>query len=180
MLRNLVTNNTMSASELSAGPRRFHFIGICGTAMGAVAGAMKRRGYEVSGSDANVYPPMSTYLENEGINISSGYDAANIPPDTDVIVVGNAISRGNPEAEQALRLKALYVSMPEILKQYFLRGKRNLVVTGTHGKTTTTTLLTWILKNAGTESRILDRRHPEELRWRRQLHRLRVRRARRR
>lgn len=119
--------------------------------MGAVAGAMKRRGYEVTGSDANVYPPMSTYLEREGIKISSGYDAANIPPDTDVIVVGNAISRGNPEAEQALRLKALYVSMPEILKQYFLRGKRNLVVTGTHGKTTTTTLLTWILKNAGTD-----------------------------
>ncbi|MEZ5329731.1 MAG: UDP-N-acetylmuramate:L-alanyl-gamma-D-glutamyl-meso-diaminopimelate ligase [Verrucomicrobiales bacterium] len=141
----------MSASELSSGPRRFHFIGICGTAMGAVAGAMKRRGYEVTGSDANVYPPMSTYLESTGIKLSSGYDAANIPADTDVIVVGNAISRGNPEAEQALRSKALYISMPEILKQYFLRGKRNLVVTGTHGKTTTTTLLTWILKNAGAD-----------------------------
>ena len=141
----------MSASELSSGPRRFHFIGICGTAMGAVAGAMKRRGYEVTGSDANIYPPMSTYLESTGIKISSGYDAANIPADTDVIVVGNAISRGNPEAEQALRSKALYVSMPEILKQYFLGGKRNLVVTGTHGKTTTTALLTWILKNAGAD-----------------------------
>ncbi|MCB1094201.1 MAG: UDP-N-acetylmuramate:L-alanyl-gamma-D-glutamyl-meso-diaminopimelate ligase [Verrucomicrobiae bacterium] len=141
----------MSASEFSSGPRRFHFIGICGTAMGAVAGAMKRRGYEVTGSDASVYPPMSTYLESTGIKLSSGYDAANIPADTDVIVVGNAISRGNPEAEQALRSKALYISMPEILKQYFLRGKRNLVVTGTHGKTTTTTLLTWILKNAGAD-----------------------------
>ena len=139
----------MSASDLPAGPHRFHFIGICGTAMGAVAGAMKRRGYDVSGSDANVYPPMSTYLKSEGIELSSGYDANNIPKDTDIIVVGNAISRGNVEAEQALRSKALYVSMPEILKQYFLRGKRNLVVTGTHGKTTTTTLLTWILKSAG-------------------------------
>ena len=117
--------------------------------MGAVAAAMKRRGYQVTGSDANVYPPMSTYLESAGIEIFNGFDKDNIPEGTDVIVVGNAISRGNPEAEEALRRKALYVSMPEILKQYFLRGRRNLVVTGTHGKTTTTTLLTWILKHAG-------------------------------
>jgi UDP-N-acetylmuramate: L-alanyl-gamma-D-glutamyl-meso-diaminopimelate ligase len=127
----------------------FHFIGICGTAMGAVAGAMKRAGYGVTGSDSNVYPPMSTYLESEGIEIANGFAADNIPRDADVIVVGNAISRGNPEAEETLRRKLLYTSLPEILKQHFLRGRRNLVVTGTHGKTTTTALLTWILKNAG-------------------------------
>lgn len=127
----------------------FHFVGVCGTAMGSVAAAMKAKGYQVTGSDQNVYPPMSTFLEQQGVVISSGYKAEHIPADTDVIVIGNAISRGNPEAEEALNRKLLYCSLPEILKDNFLRGKRNLVVSGTHGKTTTSSMLAWILESAG-------------------------------
>lgn len=117
--------------------------------MGSVAAAMKAKGYQVTGSDKNVYPPMSTFLEEQGVVISSGYKAEHIPADTDVIVIGNAISRGNPEAEEALNRKLLYCSLPEILKDNFLRGKRNLVVSGTHGKTTTSSMLAWILESAG-------------------------------
>jgi UDP-N-acetylmuramate: L-alanyl-gamma-D-glutamyl-meso-diaminopimelate ligase len=127
----------------------FHFVGVCGTAMGSVAAAMKEKGYQVTGSDDNVYPPMSTFLEEQGVVISSGYKAEHIPADTDVIIIGNAISRGNPEAEEALNRKLLYSSLPEILKDNFLRGKRNLVVSGTHGKTTTSSMLAWILESAG-------------------------------
>ena len=129
--------------------RHIHFIGICGTAMGAVAMAMRAQGYIVTGSDAGIYPPMSTFLESKGIQLSEGYRAENLPPDADLIVVGNAISRGNPEIEAVLNRKLYYLSLPETLKQFFLRGRHNLVVTGTHGKTTTTSLLTWILKYAG-------------------------------
>ena len=129
--------------------RHIHFIGICGTAMGAVAAAMREQGYTVTGSDAAVYPPMSTFLESKGIKLSEGYKPENIPADADLIVVGNAISRGNPEIEAVLNRKLYYLSLPETLKQFFLRGKHNLVVTGTHGKTTTTSMLTWILKSSG-------------------------------
>lgn len=127
----------------------FHFTGICGTAMGAVAAAMKQRGFTVTGSDANVYPPMSDFLRGQGITITEGYREENIPADTDVVIIGNAISRGNPEAEAALDRKLLYHSLPEVMKEFFLRGKRNFVVSGTHGKTTTSSMLTWIFKNAG-------------------------------
>lgn len=127
----------------------FHFIGICGTAMGSVAAAMKERGYTITGSDSAVYPPISTFLEERDIHLERGYRAGNIPEDADVIVVGNAISRGNEELEEVLNRKLRYVSMPEVLKEHFLRGKRNFVVTGTHGKTTTTSLLTWLLHEGG-------------------------------
>ena len=116
--------------------------------MGAVASGMKARGYVVTGSDSNVYPPMSTFLESQGIPLTEGYRASNIPADADVIVIGNAISRGNEEAEATLERKLLYVSLPEVLKEHFLRGKRNFVVSGTHGKTTTSSMLAWLLKNA--------------------------------
>ncbi len=128
--------------------QHFHFVGICGTAMGAVAAGMKARGFTVTGSDANVYPPMSTFLEGQGIPLVEGYKATNIPAAADVIVIGNAISRGNEEAEAALERKLLYVSLPEVLKEHFLRGKRNFVVSGTHGKTTTSSMLAWLLKAA--------------------------------
>lgn len=128
-----------------------HFIGICGTAMGSVAAAMRAKGFKVTGSDENVYPPMSTFLEQQGIEIFPGYKAENIPKTAEVIVVGNAISRGNEEAEAALERKLLYVSLPEILKEHFLRGHRNLVVSGTHGKTTTSSMLAWLLKSAGVD-----------------------------
>lgn len=127
----------------------FHFTGICGTAMGAVAAAMKNRGFTITGSDSSVYPPMSDFLRNQGIVLSEGYREENIPAGTDVVIIGNAISRGNPEAEAALDRKLMYHSLPEVLKEYFLRGKRNFVVSGTHGKTTTSSMLAWILKSAG-------------------------------
>lgn len=131
--------------------QHIHFIGICGTAMGSVAAAMHARGFTVTGSDENVYPPMSTFLEEQGVAIFAGYRAENIPETAEVIVVGNAISRGNEEAEAALERKLLYVSLPEVLKEHFLRGKRNLVVSGTHGKTTTSSMLAWLLKSAGVD-----------------------------
>lgn len=129
-------------------PTRFHFLGICGTAMGSVAAALQDRGSIVTGSDENIYPPMSTFLESKGIALKQGYRPENIPADAEIIVVGNAIVRGNPEVEAVLNRKLYYASLPEVLKQFFLRGRHNLVVTGTHGKTTTTSLLTWIMTSA--------------------------------
>jgi UDP-N-acetylmuramate: L-alanyl-gamma-D-glutamyl-meso-diaminopimelate ligase len=130
-------------------PKSFHFLGICGTAMGSVAAALRDRGFKVTGSDENVYPPISIFLEKKGIAIKAGYRAENIPRDADVVVIGNAMKRGNPEVEAVLNRKLFYLSLPEVLKSYFLRGKHNLVVTGTHGKTTTTALLAWIMEKAG-------------------------------
>src|SRR5438093_2332542 len=130
-------------------PQKFHFIGICGTAMGSVAAALQERGFKISGSDESVYPPMSIFLEEHEIKLHQGYRAENIPADADVVVIGNAIKRGNPEVEAVLNRKLFYLSLPEVLKNYFLRGKHNLVVTGTHGKTTTTSLLTWIMEKGG-------------------------------
>jgi UDP-N-acetylmuramate: L-alanyl-gamma-D-glutamyl-meso-diaminopimelate ligase len=129
-------------------PGKFHFLGICGTAMGSVASALRERGFTVTGSDDNVYPPMSTFLESKGIALFQGYRAENIPEDAEIIVIGNAMTRGNPEVEAVLNRKLYYASLPEVLKQFFLRGRHNLVVTGTHGKTTTTALLTWIMTSA--------------------------------
>lgn len=124
-------------------------MGICGTAMGSVAAALRERGFEISGSDENVYPPISHFLREKGIAIKEGYRAENIPADAQVVVIGNAIRRGNPEVEAVLNRKLLYLSLPEVLRNYFLRGRHNLVVTGTHGKTTTTALLAWIMETAG-------------------------------
>jgi len=129
--------------------RHFHFLGICGTAMGAVAAAMKEQGFTVTGSDEKVFPPMSDFLRERGIALKEGYCAANIPNDTDIVVVGNAIGRGNPELEEVLNRRLDYQSLPETLRHYFLRGRRNLVVAGTHGKTTTAALLTHILRSGG-------------------------------
>lgn len=109
---------------------------------------MRDSGYTVSGQDDNVYPPMSTFLENKGIKITKGFLPEDIPG-ADVIVIGNAMSRGNPAVESVLERKLYYLSLPEALKQFFLRGRHNLVVTGTHGKTTTTSLLAWIFESAG-------------------------------
>ena len=131
--------------------RKVHFTGVCGTAMGSLAAALRDRGVEVTGSDDNVYPPMSTFLEGKGITISKGFRPENIPADADFVVIGNAMTRGNPEVEAILNRKLLYYSLPEALKIFFLRGRHNLVVTGTHGKTTTTSLLAWIFESAGLE-----------------------------
>ena len=130
-------------------PQHLHFLGICGTAIGSVAAALAERGFRVTGSDENVYPPMSIFLEKKGIALTEGYRAENIPGNIDVVVIGNAIKRGNPEVEAVLNRKLFYLSLPEVLKNYFLRGRHNLVVTGTHGKTTTTAMLAWIMEKAG-------------------------------
>ena len=126
-----------------------HFVGICGTAMASVAAALKARGYAVTGSDQNIYPPMSTFLAEQKIPVIAGYDEKNLACNPDLVIIGNAISRGNPEAEAVLEKKLRYCSLPELLKEFFIRGKRSLVVTGTHGKTTTTSLLTWVFEHHG-------------------------------
>src|SRR5215468_9609766 len=135
--------------RVNEGPKSFHFLGICGTAMGSVAAALRERSFKVTGSDESIYPPMSIFLEKKGIALKEGYHAKNIPRDADVVVIGNAMKRGNPEVEAVLNRKLLYLSLPEVLRNFFLRGRHNLVVTGTHGKTTTTALLAWVMEKAG-------------------------------
>jgi UDP-N-acetylmuramate: L-alanyl-gamma-D-glutamyl-meso-diaminopimelate ligase len=129
--------------------RHIHFIGICGTAMASVAVVLRELGYVVSGSDENVYPPMDKFLEGQGIRIMQSYDPANLNPPPDLAVIGNAMTRGNPEVEAVLNRKLRYVSLPELVKEFFIRGKYSVVVTGTHGKTTTTSLLAWVFEQAG-------------------------------
>jgi UDP-N-acetylmuramate: L-alanyl-gamma-D-glutamyl-meso-diaminopimelate ligase len=126
----------------------YHLIGICGTAMASLAGMLQARGHRVTGSDENVYPPMSVMLESLGIQIMKGYDAAHVGS-PDFIVVGNAIPRGNPEVEATLNRRLTYRSLPEVLKEEFIRGRRSLVIAGTHGKTTTTSLAAWVIDQAG-------------------------------
>jgi len=114
--------------------------------MGSVAAALRDRGCIVTGSDEKIYPPMSDFLRAKGVALTESYRAENLPDNPEaVVVIGNVIKRGNPEAEAVLNRKLYYLSLPEVLKEFFLRGRHNLVVTGTHGKTTTTALLTWIL-----------------------------------
>ena len=126
-----------------------HFIGICGTAMANVAVQLKKLGYIVTGSDENVYPPMSTFLVENGIHPQEGYHEKHLEPAPDLVVVGNAISRGNAEAENTLEKKLFYLSLPDVIREFFIRGKQSVVVSGTHGKTTTTSLLAWVLDSAG-------------------------------
>jgi UDP-N-acetylmuramate: L-alanyl-gamma-D-glutamyl-meso-diaminopimelate ligase len=126
-----------------------HFVGICGTAMASTAAALQQKGVQVTGSDQNVYPPMSTFLAERKIEVMAGYAEQNLARKPDLVVIGNAISRGNPEAEYVLDHKLAYCSLPELLKDFFIRGKRSVVVTGTHGKTTTTSLLAWVFEHNG-------------------------------
>ena len=131
------------------GVRSVHFIGICGTAMASAAAALQDRGIHVTGSDQNVYPPMSTFLAERRIEVTSPFAESNLAHRPDLVVIGNAISRGNPECEAVLARKLRYCSLPELLKEFFIRGKRSLVVSGTHGKTTTTSLLAWVFEHNG-------------------------------
>ena len=126
-----------------------HILGICGTFMGGIALLARAAGHRVTGCDANVYPPMSTQLEEQGIELINGYDAGQVSLAPDLFVVGNAISRGNPLLEEVLNRNLLYVSGPQWLAENILQGKWVLGVAGTHGKTTTTSLLAWILEDAG-------------------------------
>ena len=126
-----------------------HMVGICGTAMGAVAGLLTERGYRMTGSDAAAYPPMSTLLAEHGIRVIEGYSPENLDPAPDLVIIGNALSRGNEEVEAVLDRKLRYTSLAETLKEFFIRGTTSLVVTGTHGKTTTSSMLAWLLAHAG-------------------------------
>jgi UDP-N-acetylmuramate: L-alanyl-gamma-D-glutamyl-meso-diaminopimelate ligase len=132
-----------------SGIQSVHFVGVCGTAMAGTAAAMKQKGFEVTGSDQSVYPPMSTFLAGQGVTVINGYAEQNLAHKPDLVVIGNVVSRGNPEAEFALDHKLRYCSLPELLKEFFIRGKRCVVVAGTHGKTTTASLLTWVFEHAG-------------------------------
>src|SRR5687768_14535264 len=123
--------------------------------MATVAALLRSRGHDVRGSDQNVYPPMSEFLAAEQIPTFSGYDAAHISADLDLVVVGNAISRGNAELEEVLERKIRYCSLPEIIRDQFLWGARSVVVAGTHGKTTTTSLTGWLLTHGGLDPTIL-------------------------
>lgn len=136
-------------SDDSGNGKHLYFMGICGTAMGSVAAAFRDAGYRVTGSDAHVYDPMKSFLESRGIEILNGYEASNLSDDVDLYVIGNAQSRGNPEVEEVMQRKLHYTSLPELLRDQVLRGKRNFVVSGTHGKTTTSSLLAWIFESAG-------------------------------
>ncbi len=126
-----------------------HLVGICGTAMASLAGMLQQRGFRVTGSDAAAYPPMSTFLEELGIPLAQPFAEANLTPRPDLVVIGNALSRGNVELERVLDERIPFCSMPQILHDEFLLGKEVLVVAGTHGKTTTTSMLAWIFETAG-------------------------------
>ncbi len=134
---------------MKGNPKHIHLIGICGTAMASLAGMLKERGFHVTGSDAAAYPPMSTFLESLGIPVAQPFAEANLNPRPDLVVVGNALSRGNVELERVLDDRIPYCSLPQILHDEFLVGKEVLVVAGTHGKTTTTSMLAWIFETAG-------------------------------
>jgi len=135
--------------------KRYHFIGICGTAMATLAAMLKARGHHVQGSDHGVYPPRSDFLASEGIRAFDGYDGAHITSELDVVVVGNAISRGNPELEEVLDRKVRFVSLPEAIREQFLWNARSVVIAGTHGKTTTTALAGWLLTAGGLDPSVL-------------------------
>jgi len=135
--------------------KHIHLIGICGTAMASLAGMLKQRGFHVTGSDAAAYPPMSDFLGQLGIPVAQPFDARNLEPTPDLVVVGNAISRGNPELEHVLDQRIPFSSLPQLLHEEFLRGREVLVVAGTHGKTTTTSMLAWIFHTAGMQPSFL-------------------------
>jgi UDP-N-acetylmuramate: L-alanyl-gamma-D-glutamyl-meso-diaminopimelate ligase len=134
---------------------RYHFIGIAGTAMATLAAMLKSRGHEIQGSDHGVYPPMSDFLEEHEIRFFDDYDAGHITSDVQTVIVGNAISRGNPELEAVLERKLRYQSLPETVRNEFLWSSRSIVMAGTHGKTTTTAIAGWLLTHAGHDPSVL-------------------------
>ncbi len=136
-------------------PRHIHLIGICGTAMASLAGMLQQRGFHVTGSDAAAYPPMSDFLASLNITVAQPFSANNLEPRPDLVVVGNVISRGNVELEYILNQRIPFCSFPQILHDEFLVGKEVLVVAGTHGKTTTTSMLAWIFESAGLQPSFL-------------------------
>jgi UDP-N-acetylmuramate: L-alanyl-gamma-D-glutamyl-meso-diaminopimelate ligase len=142
-------------NELSDDVRNIHFIAVCGTGMGALACLLKEIGYHITGSDQHVYPPMSDFLVSKGISLFEGYGADNLNHDPDLVVVGNAVSKDNPEV-QAMQAKQIpYCSMPQAINRFAAAGKKQIVVTGTHGKTTTSSFIAWMLACAGLDPSFL-------------------------
>ena len=135
--------------DLPASIERIHIIGICGTAMGSLAAMLKSKGFEVRGSDAGAYPPMSDWLAERGIEIMPGYKASNLDWDPDLVVVGNVSRSTYADAQETRERGIPYLSLPEALRHFFMQGTRNLVFTGTHGKTTTTSMMAWLMHEAG-------------------------------
>src|ERR1700755_261468 len=133
----------------------YHLIGICGTAMASLAGMLQARGHKVTGSDQNVYPPMSLQLAELGIEIMQGYRAESTDLPRDITVIGNTIMRGNPELEEVLNRKLPYRSQAETVREEFIRGRGSLVVAGTHGKTTTTSIASWVGEVGGLDPTFL-------------------------
>ncbi|WP_256868060.1 Mur ligase domain-containing protein, partial [Candidatus Entotheonella palauensis] len=129
-------------------PHHIHLVACCGTAMGSLAGMLKARGYHVTGSDQHVYPPMSTQLEAWGIPIYEGFDPAHLDPRPDLVVVGNVVTRDNAEAAATRELGIPAMSFPQALAHFFIQNRQGVVVTGTHGKSTTTALIAWVLAHA--------------------------------
>ena len=134
--------------ELKSGSH-VHLMGICGTAMASLAGLLKDQGYKVTGSDANAYPPMSTQIENMGIKIMKGYSSANLQPQPDFVIVGNVISASNEEAQELMRLGIPYTSLPKALGAQVIQDRESIVMSGTHGKTTTTSMMAWVAEKCG-------------------------------
>ena len=132
-----------------------HLIAVCGTAMGSLASMLAERGFRVTGSDRHIYPPMSDYLAEAGIQVLEGFDESRLQPPPDLVVVGNAVSRGNPEVEATLNHRLPYAHLPEVIRDLFLSEKRPIIVTGTHGKTTTTALTAHLLSVAGRDPSFL-------------------------
>jgi UDP-N-acetylmuramate: L-alanyl-gamma-D-glutamyl-meso-diaminopimelate ligase len=137
---------------MNAQPRHIHLIGICGTAMASLAGLLQLQGHRITGSDKAAYPPMSDLLRSLGIPILEPYAESNLDPAPDLAVIGNALSRGNPEIERVLDQRIPFTSMAALLREEFLTGRTSLVVAGTHGKTTTTSMLAWIFQTAASEN----------------------------
>ena len=137
---------------ISDKPKHIHLSGICGTAMASLAGLLREKGCHVTGSDAAAYPPMSDQLQEMGISVAQPYAEANLDPLPDLVVIGNALSRGNPEVERVLDERIPFTSMAAVLHEEFLAGRESLVVAGTHGKTTTTSMLAWIYQTASREN----------------------------
>ena len=126
-----------------------HLIAICGVGMASLAGLLKSQGYHVTGSDQNIYPPMSTYLMEVGIEVQSGFDAAHLGNGPELVIIGNAVSRGNPEAEAVLKAGIPHLSFPEALGRFLIGARQSVVIAGTHGKTTTSAMAAWVLTCAG-------------------------------
>jgi len=136
-------------NHIPANVQKIHITAVCGTGMGALACMLKDMGFDVTGSDHKVYPPMSTFLAEKGIPVADGFQASNIPPGTDLVIIGNAVRKDNPEVLAVAERRLCYCSMPQALNHFAAKGKKIVLITGTHGKTTTAALAAWVLHHAG-------------------------------